>query len=110
MSGAYQMRAGHERSIAQNKYEIGAHSAVWAITYPAGSPLDGERRSTDRIGPHHSESQRSTFNCFAGLGTLTVPETRESEGRFRWGLSRSLFNLAECGGSQSYLPFTSARG
>src|SRR5947209_4450602 len=43
----------------------------------------GERRSTDRIGPHHSESQRSTFNCFAGLGTLTVPETRESEGRFR---------------------------
>src|SRR2546427_747786 len=26
----------------------------------------GERRSTDRIGPHHSESQRSTFNCFAG--------------------------------------------
>src|SRR5258705_242894 len=43
----------------------------------------GERRSTDRIGPYHSESQRSTFNCFAGLGTLTVPETRESEGRFR---------------------------
>src|SRR5882672_4474982 len=38
----------------------------------------GERQSTDRIGPHHSESQRSTFKCFAGLGTLTVPETRES--------------------------------
>ena len=26
------------------------------------------------------------------------------------GLSRSLLNLAECGGSPSYLPFTAARG
>src|SRR5439155_14192851 len=28
----------------------------------------------------------------------------------RTGLSRSLLNLAECGGSPSYLPFTAARG
>jgi len=35
---------------------------------------DGAERGTDRIDPHHEERQRSTFNRFAGLGTLGRPE------------------------------------
>ena len=42
-------------------------------------PEDRERNATvrrgiDRIDPHHEEPQRSTFNRFAGSGTLGSPE------------------------------------
>src|SRR5207245_5871305 len=42
------------------------------------------RRGTDRIDPHHEVHKRSTFNRFAGLGTLHALRTLVFRSRTAW--------------------------